>query len=424
MCNPVRPEIAPLAEGEGETLSDVDDVVSIGEGEGSKVEEGREEAAGEEEEALRPKALRDPGQPSQWEMIEHRLTHLPPRPWCKYCMFGRAQHDQHRAVVKQDPSGDEAIPCISLDYCFMGNRNTIAKRNPILVVFDNRTGSLGAWQTFEKGPVDWVVGEVTKFIDNLGYSGIRITLKSDNEVSITSLKTAIAARRVSPTVPIESPAKESKSNGAMEARIKSWQSQFRAQLMDLQDCLGCRIPLGNKIVSWLVTWSATCLNKFKVDSAGRTAYQRVTGKTHNRPLAQFGESVWWIPNGPREIGTKAETRVKEGVFLGLRSRTNESILGTPDGVFAARTVRRRPDSERWQREVAMRLPLSVSGNVNNGEEPEAAGGLGGGQASGQKMALKLMILNSIKIRRRRAWSHRTANLKIHRPRRKENNLMI
>ena len=86
MCNPVRPEIAPLAEGEGETLSDVDDVVSIGEGEGSKVEEGREEAAGEEEEALRPKALRDPGQPSQWEMIEHRLTHLPPRPCCNCCL--------------------------------------------------------------------------------------------------------------------------------------------------------------------------------------------------------------------------------------------------------------------------------------------------------------------------------------------------
>ena len=152
MRNSVRPSIAPLAEGEGDVSGD-DDVVSIGDGDGSKVEEGHDGEIEEEQEALRPKALRDPGEPSKWEIIEHRLTHLPPRPWCKFCMFGRAQHDHHREVVRQDPEGEDSVPCISLDCCFMGNRDTIAKRNHILVVFDNRTCSIGAGRPMRKVPL-------------------------------------------------------------------------------------------------------------------------------------------------------------------------------------------------------------------------------------------------------------------------------
>ena len=241
---------------------------------------------GEDEEAVTPQVMRDPGQPTAREREEHEITHLPPRPWCKWCCFGRGQHDHHRTVMRQDGPEEIAIPSISLDYCFMGSRHTKASDNPIVVAFDNRTNAMAAWQVFEKGSVIWVAREVNAFIKSLGYDQMRITLKSDGERSITSLKNLVAGMREAPTVSVETPARESKSNGAMEVRVKSWQAQFRTMLMDLQSCIGCRIPLGNKVISWLVVWAAATLNKYKMDSAGRTAMQRITGGAQRRPIAK------------------------------------------------------------------------------------------------------------------------------------------
>ena len=140
------------------------DAVSVGSGHGHEDEEARsalDEASGgedaerheeprdeEPEEALRPKGMRDPGEPTQREREEHELTHQPPRPSCFDCCSGRGQHDHHRSVERQDPPEETAIPCISMDYCFMGNSFTPAKNNPILVMFDNRTSTLGAWQVY------------------------------------------------------------------------------------------------------------------------------------------------------------------------------------------------------------------------------------------------------------------------------------
>ena len=190
-------------------------------------------------EAEVPKLMRDPGQPTAREREEHELAaHHPPRSWCDHCNSGRVQHDHHREIIRQDPPEETAIPCISIDDYFMGNSETAAKDNIILVVCDNRTKSLGAWQVYKKGAVDWVGIEVSKWIDSLGYRHQRISIKSDNETSIVALRDLISETRAGPTVPLVAPAKESKSNGAMETRVKAWQSQFRTVHSDLQRCIG------------------------------------------------------------------------------------------------------------------------------------------------------------------------------------------
>jgi hypothetical protein len=40
----------------------------------------------------------------------------------------------------------------------------------------------------------------------------------------------------------------------------------------------------------------------------------------------------------------------DGVFLGFRSQSGEVIVGTEDGVMKTRTVRRKPEEERWHEE--------------------------------------------------------------------------
>ena len=59
----------------------------------------------EAEEAVPPLVMRDPGQPTAREREEHEITHLPPRPWWKWCCLGRGQHDHHRAVIRADDPG-------------------------------------------------------------------------------------------------------------------------------------------------------------------------------------------------------------------------------------------------------------------------------------------------------------------------------
>ena len=66
-----------------------------------------------EEEAEPLRAARDPGCPSEKQVEEHRLTHLPFRTWCKWCNLGRGRGLQHR----QSPGS--TIPVIGFDYFFI-----------------------------------------------------------------------------------------------------------------------------------------------------------------------------------------------------------------------------------------------------------------------------------------------------------------
>ena len=62
----------------------------------------------------------------------------------------------------------------------------------------------------------------------------------------------------------------------------------------------------------------------------------------------------------RDRGQVAELSPKlvPGVWLGLERSTNEAKIGTPSGVIRARTVRRRPEAERWSSE-AIRSVIGV-----------------------------------------------------------------
>ena len=50
-----------------------------------------EEAGNEEEEAKKPKGATVPRGPSQQEVKEHMLTHMPFRSWCQHCVKGKAK---------------------------------------------------------------------------------------------------------------------------------------------------------------------------------------------------------------------------------------------------------------------------------------------------------------------------------------------
>ena len=66
------------------------------------------------EEALPPAVVRDPGAPTEKEIAEHSVTHLPHRSWCPICVQGRARDRPHRRVNRSE----HALPELHFDCVF------------------------------------------------------------------------------------------------------------------------------------------------------------------------------------------------------------------------------------------------------------------------------------------------------------------
>ena len=143
-----------------------------------------------------PKKVQDPGVPTQAEVDEHNMTHLPYRS-CTHCVRGRGEaHPHHK------PGNEERdVPELHMDYCFMGKVDE--KAQPILVVKERDTRMMCSMLVGKKGTADeHVIKRIIAFIEELGYESAKIVLKSDQESSGESVIDAvIRARRDAPTMP-------------------------------------------------------------------------------------------------------------------------------------------------------------------------------------------------------------------------------
>ena len=101
---------------------------------------------------------------------------------------------------------------------------------PILVVFDDSKEAFWTMPAGQKGPTEGGVKFCVDRLEDSGYVGEAITVKSDQEESIVALRRAISAARVGDTVPINSPVRCSKSNGEMERAARTFQGQLRVEI--------------------------------------------------------------------------------------------------------------------------------------------------------------------------------------------------
>ena len=76
-----------------------------------KQEEEEEEKLGEGETTRK----HDPRHPSEQERIEHEMTHLLFRGWCRHCIQGRSREEDCRRASEEE----RQVPDIQLYYVFM-----------------------------------------------------------------------------------------------------------------------------------------------------------------------------------------------------------------------------------------------------------------------------------------------------------------
>ena len=153
------------------------------------------------DESVKPKMISAPSPPSRQEVLEHNITHLPFRCWCKHCVMGKAKADGHITTGSMAAS---EVPVVSLDYAFLGDKESAmtsgqdeAKKDEyeedvadvkqvtkILVGRDAKSRVCTAIPVPQKGidQDEWAVREGLRFLELLGYTSV--VLKSDQESAL------------------------------------------------------------------------------------------------------------------------------------------------------------------------------------------------------------------------------------------------
>ena len=89
--------------------------------------------------------------------------------------------------------------------------------------------------------------------------------------------------------------------------------------------MGITMDARERIIAFIPEYVCYLLNRLHEGSDGKTPYERSRGKRASILGLEFGERVLFkIP--PKQKMAKIEARWTEGVFVGVRRRSNEVIV--------------------------------------------------------------------------------------------------
>ena len=234
-----------------------------------------------------PKRVQDPKMPSQADVEQHNLTHLPYRSWCNHCIRWRGEATPHRRAVRDE----EGVAEVHMDYCFIGTRTE--ETQPVLVVRERDSRMMLSFLVREKGASDpYVIKRVLAFLTEIGHVGNKLIIKTDQESSIKAVAEKVAAERADAQTIIEhSPVRSSGSNGIIERGIKEFEYHVRSMKSALDERLGSSILADSNILPWMIEFSSVLINRYLVGKDGKTAYERLKGKSSKMFGFEFAEMV-------------------------------------------------------------------------------------------------------------------------------------
>jgi len=325
------------------------------------------------------KAVRDPGTPTPLQRAMHELNHWPYRSWCDACARGRATGQHHRGVKGEWATSD--VTRVLMDYGFLHEDETTTEEDhgketqakvsmTMMVMMETLCESVWSYAIDGKGAtsLDWLAAKVVEDIETIGLSKERIITKTDQEPAIIQLQREVARLRTEAGTALEnSRVGDSDSNGKIERAMREVKGMIRTLRSALEAKIGEPIKLDAPIVPWIVRHAAYILTRCRVLPDGRTAMQKMKGRTVNVPWVPLGETVLFkLPKVPNMPGDFAD-RFEMGVWVGCTIRSGEHLVGTDKGVFKVSSVIRRPEDGRWSREL-------VAGIKGSPKEPVPGSG--------------------------------------------------
>jgi hypothetical protein len=245
-----------------------------------------------ESESIKHRTTNPPILPTQAEVDQHNLTHLPFRSWCSACVRGRGKSIAHRRISTDDRK-EEQIPTVSIDYGFFGKPNEQGPNTlPVLIVRDRKSRSTWSHPVPSKGiEHPWPARALMNDLDMMGCK--RVILKSDQEPSITALVNSVKHVWHGELIPEASPKGESKSSGEVERAVQSVHGLARTIKDYIEPQSGITIEPRSPLLAWLVEHCGHLLMLFHKGEPhdGHTSYMRLKGKPWRVDLPGFAASV-------------------------------------------------------------------------------------------------------------------------------------
>ena len=313
-------------------------------------------AADEETEA---RWLKVPVKPTPQMVDLHNTTHLPFRPWCNYCVRGRGRSMAHARV----DHADEQIPTLSIDYAFLGDRDSAATDLPVLVGRDRFSQAVWSSPVPCKGVEDHPHGSnrLREWLDETGYR--RIVVKSDQEPAIKAVIQAVK-NSWSGELILENAPKEAheRSNGEAEVTVQQVHGLARTLKEQVEDQCQVKLPQKHPVLAWLIEYAGTLITLFARGADGFTPIHRLKGRPWRIALPCFGECVEFRVRTRHKL----ESRWTAGIYLGIRRTTSEKIVGTADQVFVVQSIRRKPTDEAWNKALLMAIKGTVENESTDG----------------------------------------------------------
>ena len=296
--------------------------------------------------ARKVKKVQDPREPTKEERVEHELTHLPYRSWCRHCVRGRGKQMPHHEGA-QDTNMSE----VHMDFAFLGREEDPFKTLTVLVAKERTSRMVMSAAVPRKTTGTYVAKRVAGFLREVGCLHGDMVVKSDQEPALRSvvedvgrLKAVDGSGRY---VAENSPVGASQSNGVIERAVQSVAGQVRVLLGALEEKWGFAVPCDHPLLPYVVEYAGVLLNRFEVGADGRTAYERNKGKKATTLGVGIGEAVLWRRKKLGGALGKLTSLWEDGIFLGIMGKSGELVIGDGKGVWKTRTVHRKPPGERW-----------------------------------------------------------------------------
>ena len=98
--------------------------------------------------------------------------------------------------------------------------------------------------------------------------------------------------------------------GVVEKAIQEVETQARIMMSALRSRLKVEKPWNDPLALWLVEYAAVLINIYREGRGGKTPMERLRGMKHERPVAEYGENILYMPLGDRPAFP--EPRFQEG----------------------------------------------------------------------------------------------------------------
>ena len=279
-----------------------------------------------------------PAEPTEEEVREHNMTHIPFKPWCELCIAHKSRQDKHHR--ESHTSSEQSVVSFDFGYADRGTDETLI----MLCIHDRHTKMMHAVPTPSKGgrSLPYLSAELCRFVTWLGYQ--EVCLRTDNEPAALSLleacRKALKGLGVHTTVELVVPGNK-EANGAAEVTVQTIRNQANLLIEQIEKAVGATdkvlFSAAHPLYAWAVVHASWLHCRFAV-SNGETAYERSTGKEYHGRICIFGETCM----GFLKPSAKGLASWHRGVWLGKTQNNDAHVISCNGGLFITRSVRRLP----------------------------------------------------------------------------------